>query len=106
MGFERSPVIDGGADGERLLHLAEIDEIREIPGEAEIAEHGRRDPLVAAGILLVVFHHRRGDVHVRRACVGLDYRQRGVGLEAARSEERRVGKACVSRWRSRWAPYQ
>src|SRR3546814_15738834 len=83
MGFERSPVIDGGADGERLLHLAEIDAIREIPGEAEIADHGRRDPPVAAGSLLVVFHHRRGAVHVRLACVGLDYRQRGVGLETA-----------------------
>src|SRR3546814_18830927 len=23
----------------------------------------------------------------------------------ARSEERRVGKACVSTWRSRWSPY-
>src|SRR3546814_13583532 len=23
-----------------------------------------------------------------------------------RSEERRVGKACVSKWRSRWSPYQ
>src|SRR3546814_13663098 len=26
-------------------------------------------------------------------------------LPLARSEERRVGKACVSTWRSRWAPY-
>src|SRR3546814_12881033 len=35
---------------------------------------------------------------------------RGPGLRGAmpgayRSEERRVGKECVSTWRSRWAPY-
>src|SRR3546814_13724504 len=33
----------------------------------------------------------------------------GVGLRPAsrdgRSEERRVGKECVSTWRSRWSPY-
>src|SRR3546814_17462260 len=29
------------------------------------------------------------------------YRVRGIG----RSEERRVGKECVSTWRSRWSPY-
>src|SRR3546814_16724212 len=29
---------------------------------------------------------------------------KGVGA-VARSEERRVGKECVSTWRSRWAPY-
>src|SRR3546814_18513720 len=28
-----------------------------------------------------------------------------TGLAAARSEERRVGKACVSTCRSRWSPY-
>src|SRR3546814_15670198 len=26
-------------------------------------------------------------------------------LETERSEERRVGKECVSTWRSRWSPY-
>src|SRR3546814_10955506 len=30
---------------------------------------------------------------------------RGVSLCATRSEERRVGKECVSTCRSRWAPY-
>src|SRR3546814_5935622 len=29
----------------------------------------------------------------------------GVGLRSARSEERRVGKECVSTCRSRWSPY-
>src|SRR3546814_15191193 len=29
----------------------------------------------------------------------------GVGFRVARSEERRVGKGCVSTCRSRWSPY-
>src|SRR3546814_13317630 len=34
-------------------------------------------------------------------------RPKGNRTEArsARSEERRVGKECVSKWRSRWSPY-
>src|SRR3546814_13143243 len=28
----------------------------------------------------------------------------GLGIELGRSEERRVGKECVSTWRSRWSP--
>src|SRR3546814_14988252 len=38
----------------------------------------------------------RGD-HGRHICT--------LALEALRSEERRVGKACVSTCRSRWSPY-
>src|SRR3546814_11267864 len=30
---------------------------------------------------------------------------RPQGQRRARSEERRVGKECVSQWRSRWTPY-
>src|SRR3546814_12158266 len=32
--------------------------------------------------------------------------QLGAQPDSLRSEGRRVGKACVSKWRSRWAPYQ
>src|SRR3546814_9503596 len=32
-------------------------------------------------------------------------RRRNPSLEHPRSEERRVGKACVSQCRSRWSPY-
>src|SRR3546814_14130666 len=31
--------------------------------------------------------------------------RRHVGRNNSRSEERRVGKECVSTWRSRWSPY-
>ncbi|MNL87279.1 hypothetical protein D3C87_2163600 [compost metagenome] len=62
MGFERAPVIDGRPDRDALLDLAQIDEIGEITGKAEIAEHGGGDALVPADIALVMLHHRRGDV--------------------------------------------
>src|SRR3546814_8390420 len=34
------------------------------------------------------------------------FQQRLAPLRAGRSEERRVGKECVSKCRSRWSPYQ
>src|SRR3546814_9965157 len=34
-----------------------------------------------------------------------EYLARVVGLQVVRSEERRVGKECVSTCRSRWSPY-
>src|SRR3546814_2205389 len=37
---------------------------------------------------------------------GLAINAAGCILAANRSEERRVGKECVSTWRSRWSPYQ
>src|SRR3546814_19642599 len=44
--------------------------------------------------------HRYAPVIVGREIIGVD--DRGCG---ARSEERRVGKECVSTCRSRWSPY-
>src|SRR3546814_9571974 len=35
----------------------------------------------------------------------VDVRLRGIRCVVARSEERRVGKECVSTCRSRWSPY-
>src|SRR3546814_5028013 len=46
-----------------------------------------------------------------RLCARQDVQQSGFGVRRAkafqplRSEERRVGKACVSTCRSRWSPY-
>src|SRR3546814_8400158 len=56
------------------------------------------DPLV-----LVVARRRRRAVSCRSLC----FRETGdAGLgPAGRSEERRVGKECVSTCRSRWSPY-
>src|SRR3546814_11361409 len=41
-----------------------------------------------------------GDRRQRRACVVV-----AVDMRGERSEERRVGKECVSTCRSRWSPY-
>lgn len=53
MGLQGTPVVNSRADGQRLLDLAQINEILEILRETEIAEHGAGDPLIAADILLV-----------------------------------------------------
>src|SRR3546814_4179046 len=45
---------------------------------------------------------RRQDAHPLRRDHGVDDPQ---GAREARSEERRVGKECVSTCRSRWSPY-
>src|SRR3546814_10580023 len=37
--------------------------------------------------------------------LGLGPQAKGQGFQDVRSEERRVGKECVSTCRSRWAPY-
>src|SRR3546814_12047614 len=42
------------------------------------------------------------DFEARYAEIGLDAEKLGM---AQRSEERRVGKEGVSKWRSRWSPY-
>src|SRR3546814_12132723 len=45
-------------------------------------------------------------LHRLREAVGIDYINSAlVGAELGRSEERRVGKECVSTCRSRWSPY-
>src|SRR3546814_2698157 len=51
---------------------------------------------------------RRGDTGDRAAGgvqVGGEAEAVGDGVAEARSEERRVGKECVSTCRSRWSPY-
>src|SRR3546814_16444014 len=59
--------------------------------ERIVVEHdGRKDP---------ARHRLHLDGMVR------DYGGRAVELDLARSEERRVGKECVSTCRSRWSPY-
>src|SRR3546814_12336868 len=75
----------------RLLH---IDEQRPRPGIAAVGDRriGRRHAL---------YRHRLDPV-----LVGVEVRE-AEAAEAGRirSEERRVGKECVSTCRSRWSPY-
>src|SRR3546814_4053221 len=52
---------------------------------------------------------QRSDVDTVTASVGIAYAQPSLGtlslFATLRSEERRVGKECVSTCRSRWSPY-
>lgn len=95
MGLERPPVIDGRANGQRLLDLAQIDEIFEILREAEVAEHGAGDALVATDILLVQLDHRGGDVHVLVFRIAADDGHRRIGLETEFGAEARLDRAII-----------
>src|SRR3546814_2368044 len=57
-----------------------------------------------------LFSQRPGRYRIDPAKVGPDPRLRGgasgsLSMARGRSEERRVGKECVSTCRSRWSPY-
>src|SRR3546814_11894220 len=80
------------------------------------AAYSQITPLTCQAIRL--FGSMRGALHVVRdflngRCHLVDGRGRLIGLgtlliehlRAGRSEERRVGKECVSTCRSRWSPY-
>src|SRR3546814_6563617 len=67
----------------------------------DIVEHGRArrergDQAVAAARIALVLR-----IIARNA----DQHRRAIAAEFDRSEERRVGKECVSTCRSRWSPY-
>src|SRR3546814_17125650 len=80
------------------------------PGDVDEGEL-RRDDLLAARDCRQFFQPRVGDRDV--ADIRLDraegiigrLRRRGFGQRVERSEERRVGKECVSTGRSRWWAY-
>ncbi len=74
-GAQPSPVLHAGGDGDRLLHLAEVDEVVEPLRHPEVPAVHLDDLRVAAAIPLVMLHHRRGDVELILGRVGLDGRQ-------------------------------
>src|SRR3546814_12119720 len=61
----------------------------------------------AAALALVarVLVLQRGGIVVEHQALLASQRDEAAALGAARSEERRVGKECVSTCRSRWSPY-
>src|SRR3546814_6970229 len=70
-------------------------------GAEDFADHIQ--PMV---LLTINTGLRRGEMFkLRRADIDTEKQQVKVRAAAARSEERRVGKACVSTCRSRWLPY-
>ena len=62
--FQAPPIGNRGVNGEGLLHLADIDKILKSVWKAEIAKHGFGDAGIAALVLLMAFHHRRGNVEI------------------------------------------
>src|SRR3546814_13648503 len=60
------------------------------------------------GVVEQIEHERPGGVDERAGAVGAIVRgdQPAAGLAGQRSEERRVGKECVSTCKSRWSRYQ
>src|SRR3546814_15080694 len=84
-------VVDGRRDVEATRH-------RPQPTRASL---GRRQTIASSGVR---HHSTRGLVGGAQGSQGL---QRLPALRGggARSEERRVGKECVSTCRSRWSPY-
>src|SRR3546814_7812039 len=66
-------------------------------GEAGLGDRGQEAEQGVGLRALVRIRGRGDDVHQRRGVV--------AEQAATRSEERRVGKECVSTCRSRWSPY-
>src|SRR3546814_11766532 len=50
-------------------------------------------------------HHHANDMAISHAAMQANMHQPSLPDHGNRSEERRVGKACVSTCRSRWSPY-
>ena len=65
MGFQATPVGDGGMNGQRLLHLADIDEIgKAIPETGNSGTWFRLCAHCHPLILLVAFHEWRSNVEI------------------------------------------
>src|SRR3546814_4661289 len=87
--------------------LATVDQakIDDINGDFRVVASGQQAP----GRVLDRLRGYRAVVHVHGRFSGLE--TQGVAIapfdtvQVARSEERRVGQACVSTCRSRWSPY-
>ena len=73
---------DGGFDGQSLLDLGKINEILKIYRKPEVAKHRLGNPGVAASVFLVAFHHRGGNVEIRRISKFTDHVHRRIGLKA------------------------
>ena len=96
MGLQATPIFNRCFNGKALLDLAHITEISEIRWKAEITEHRFSNAGIATGILLVAFHHRRGDIQifVRRGKL-LDDVQRGIRLKTKLGTKARIDIAVM-----------
>src|SRR3546814_20888071 len=70
--------------------------------QIDARQHGIDEEMARRAIWWVDYERDRRD---QRAARWREARVRLLALDDARSEERRVGKECVSTCRSRWSPY-
>src|SRR3546814_14937247 len=76
----------------------------------KFAKSARRDSLAhrlhqRLIIMQIMLRHQHRTQHLARADEMMQIGARPGRADRARSDERRVGKECVSTCRSRWAPY-
>src|SRR3546814_19023767 len=99
-----------------------------VEGEAQLARNAREPPTIGAALLgadAIFAHHMACRVLALRRHVGIEFERMPLDAEIqparemiddlaefqpaddapGRSEERRVGKECVSTCRSRWSPF-
>src|SRR3546814_11554377 len=98
-----SDVCSSDLDQPRIIaqrHL-EAPRVIDLRDEAAVGDPGR----VATKIAVVARHRLQSFEALRDPCRDPAVLRLLVETEVARSEERRVGKECVSTCRSRWAPY-
>src|SRR3546814_20081137 len=82
-------------------------------GQAHVSIHDERDAAVENAGTANHRGHQRAKNHCTKRNVGKEVAEVRTALHSAeecsqsedRSEERRVGKECVSTCRSRWSPY-
>src|SRR3546814_13600984 len=101
MSLDKAAPLQGGAVPDECATLRRL-------MEARMAKHGRREYVQ---ILRLLESFELADLHaavkqaLKLGAIGFDAVKHQI-LCRVRSEERRVGKECVSTCRSRWSPYQ
>src|SRR3546814_19345644 len=90
----------------RLMHITDYDMII-VMDKGRLAEVGSHDELIAKGGLYAALWAKQSGFSIQdgTATVTVDRLRAIPFLSQCRSEERRVGKECVSTCRSRWSPY-
>src|SRR3546814_10782501 len=82
--------------------------LRDIPGSVRCLDASGVERLDSLGVLQLLRFARRQELDFACFTFRGDHHALVAAIEAVaddRSEERRVGKECVSKCRSRWSPY-
>src|SRR3546814_14085720 len=109
---DRVRAVDTGPGNALINDWVEQHGLEPLDRDGALAAAGRVDAAILAGLLDNPYFERRPPKSLDRddftgaAVAGLALEDGAATLTAfTRSEERRVGKECVSTCRSRWSPY-